>query len=121
MKRTVRRTCRDIGECDNRGLSEIPSRPVEEWRDETAYVLLGPPGAGKTTVFKHQAERRGGRYVSARDFLTFADRAEWLNVTLFIDGLDETRAGTADGPHTIGQCPRQTRPIGASAIPPVMS
>ena len=93
----VRRTCRDIGEPASRGPSESPSRPVEDWKDEEAYVLLGPPGSGKTTIFKQLAKRQGGRSVTARDFLTFDDGAEWHDTTLFIDGLDETRAGTNDG------------------------
>lgn len=97
MTFTVRRTCRDIGDPASRGPSESPSRPVEDWKDEEAYVLLGPPGAGKTTIFEHLAERQGGQRVTARDFLTFDDRAEWQDTTLFIDGLDETRAGTTDG------------------------
>ena len=97
MTSTVRRTCRDIGEPASRDPSEFPSRPVEDWKDEAAYVLLGPPGSGKTTIFEHQAEYQGGRCVTARDFLTFDDRAEWHDTTLFIDGLDETRAGTTDG------------------------
>ncbi len=97
MRSTVRRTCRDIGEPTSRGPSESPSRPVEDWKDEEAYVLLGPPGSGKTTIFKQLAKRQGGRCVTARDFLTFDDRAEWHDRTLFIDGLDETRAGSTDG------------------------
>ena len=60
-------------------------------------MLLGPPGSGKTTIFEHEAKRQGGHYVTARDFLTFDDRPGRRDATLFIDGLDETRAGTADG------------------------
>ena len=97
MTCTVRRTCRKLGERDSRSPSELPSRPVEDWKEEAAYVLLGPPGSGKTTIFEHQAECQGGRCVTARDFLTFDDRAEWHDTVLFIDGLDETRAGTTDG------------------------
>ena len=97
MTSTVRRTCREIGERHSRSPSELPSRPIEEWKDEAAFVLLGPPGSGKTTIFEHQEECQGGRCVTARDFLTFDDRAEWHDTVLFIDGLDETRAGTTDG------------------------
>jgi len=97
MTSTVRRTCRDVSEPASRGPSESSSRPVDDWKDEAAYVLLGPPGSGKTTTFKHLAECQGGQYVTARDFLTFDEGAEWRDTTLFIDGLDETRAGSTDG------------------------
>jgi len=62
-------------------------------------VLLGDPGAGKTTAFEVESETVGdGLYVSARDFLTLNVDAhpEWREKTLFIDGLDEVRAGTDD-------------------------
>ena len=97
MKCVVPRTCRKVPQSDSRGRSELPPRPLGEWEDKAAYVLLGPPGSGKTTIFDHEAARQGGLYVTARDFLTFDDRPEWHDTTLFIDGLDETRAGTADG------------------------
>ena len=88
-----------------RGLSGGPesgagsgeSHALEEYRETGAYVLLGAPGAGKTTEFRHEAGRTGGHYVAARDFLTFDDRPEWRDTTLFIDGLDEMRAGSPDG------------------------
>ena len=73
------------------------SRAVEEFRGCDAYVLLGAPGAGKSTVFEYEAERTGGHCVTARDFITFGDRPEWRGATLFIDGLDEMRAGSSDG------------------------
>ncbi len=97
MKFIVSRTCRNIPQSDSRGRSELLSQPVEEWEDKAAYVLLGPPGSGKTTIFAHESERQGGCYLTARDFLTLDDKPEWHSGTLFIDGLDETRAGTADG------------------------
>ena len=73
------------------------SRTVEGFRGCDAYVLLGAAGAGKTTEFRHEAAHSGGHYVTARDFLTFDDRPEWRRTTLFIDGLDEMRAGSPDG------------------------
>ena len=97
MTCAVGRTCSEVGESTSTGPSEFSPRSVEGWKDEPAYVLLGPPGAGKTTVFRQLAERQGGQCVTARDFLTFGDRPEWRDTTLFIDGLDETRAGTTDG------------------------
>jgi hypothetical protein len=58
---------------------------------------LGDPGAGKTTAFEHEAKASGSsQYVTARDLLTFDDRPEWHDKTLFIDGLDEVRAGSND-------------------------
>lgn len=71
--------------------------PLQDFREADAYVLLGPPGSGKTEAFRHEAKCQGGHYVSARNFLTLADRAEWRQATLFIDGLDEARAGAVDG------------------------
>ena len=58
--------------------------------------MLGDPGAGKTEAFRNEARQEGCHYVTARDFITFQDNAEWHDKTLFIDGLDEVRAGTQD-------------------------
>ena len=76
------------------------SLTLEEFRESDAYVLLGPPGSGKTTIFETvEAKRAGCHYVTARNFLTLGEKPEWRepDATLFIDGLDEKRAGSQDG------------------------
>ena len=82
---------------DSPAESEGSSRSLEHFRESDAYVLLGAPGAGKTVTFRQEAECGRSHYVIARDFITFDDRPEWHDATLFIDGLDEMRAGAADG------------------------
>lgn len=101
MSRFVPRTCTEIRATNapaDAGASG--PTPLERFRDTPAYVLLGAPGAGKTTAFKCECEAMGddALYVTARDFLTFAtvDHPEWRDKTLFIDGLDERRAGAPD-------------------------
>lgn len=93
----IARTCTEIPESDSREESNSPSLPLENFRGEDAYVLLGAPGAGKTRAFEREAGCTGGRYVTARDFTTFDEKPEWRDTVLYIDGLDETRAGSADG------------------------
>lgn len=73
-----------------------------EFRDTSFYVLLGEPGAGKTTAFEREADLdNDGLYVPARDFVDHVrydatPNSEWQGKTLFIDGLDEVRAGSRD-------------------------
>ena len=115
----VPRTCTEIRDDHHTGASERPvgdsidrrglpgghesgvgsgeSHTLDDYRESDAYVLLGAPGAGKTREFRHEAAHAGGHYVTAWDFLTFDDRPEWRGTTLFIDGLDEMRAGSPDG------------------------
>jgi hypothetical protein len=57
-------------------------------------VLLGDPGAGKSYTFRELAAEHGGRYLTARAFLTLPVRN--TGETLFIDGLDERRGGRGD-------------------------
>ena len=75
--------------------------PLAAYRGTPVYVLLGDPGAGKTTAFLKEASGsgNGALFVSARDFLTLnpVSHPEWRNHTLFVDGLDEVRAGQSDG------------------------
>lgn len=72
------------------------SRPISAYRSERAYVLLGDPGAGKTTVFEHEAKAHGVRPpVTAREFARgdLDNASDAKDTVLFIDGLDEWRAG----------------------------
>ena len=105
MKHFVERTCTvvrersdDPGRAAGSDFSHAPeSRPLESFRDEPAYVLLGPPGSGKTAAFQHEAEVEGLEPITARDFRTLDPHPERQDRPLYIDGLDETRAGSADG------------------------
>ena len=76
------------------------SRSLAAFRDAGAFVLLGDPGAGKTTEFRREVEALGADalFLPARDFLAFAGTraVPWSDKTLFIDGLDEVRAGRGD-------------------------
>lgn len=76
---------------------EHESRPLADYRDLPAYVLLGDPGAGKTESFKREAEASGGEYIRARNFATLEPVAAYQGKTLFIDGLDEMRTDGGDG------------------------
>lgn len=72
--------------------------PLEETRDFLAYALLGDPGSGKSKAFEQEAAAWGVAPISAGDFLGL-DHPELRDASfpIFIDGLDETRAGMANG------------------------
>ena len=69
--------------------------PLTDYADTSAYVLIAEPGAGKTTAFKTEAAKQGAVHVTVRNFLRF-DKPEWRDTTLFLDGLDESRARPGD-------------------------
>ena len=71
-------------------------KPLSCYAEHPAWVLLAPAGAGKTVAFKREAERPGAYYTTARDFVTL-NRPEWCSGPIFIDALDEMRAGATDG------------------------
>ena len=84
-----------------RRLDEAPTaapKPLAAFRSASAYVLLGDPGAGKTTAFQEEATAVGGRFITVRDFVTLAPgrHPDWGRVPLFVDALDEIRAGAGD-------------------------
>ena len=97
----VPRTCTELRDDDRASVSEpARSKPLVAFRECSAYVLLGDPGMGKTTVFGTEACALGqsALNVDARDFANFDadDHPEWAGKTLFIDGLDEIRVGQSD-------------------------
>ena len=72
-------------------------RPLSDWSDLDAYVLLGDPGAGKSESLRAEAASGNGVFLSARNFITLGVEPSDAGKTLFIDGLDEMRAGVSDG------------------------
>lgn len=81
------------------GAGQVGDKPRElllsALRDEPAYVLLGDPGAGKTTALWHEASINShDKYLRAVTLLQGAELPE--NGIAFIDALDEARAGGGD-------------------------
>ena len=105
VKHFVERTCTVVRGRDEERRREtesslppqVESRPLESFRDAAAYVLLGPPGSGKTEAFEREAKYEGVEAITARDFQALGPDPEWRSTTLYIDGLDEARAGATDG------------------------
>lgn len=93
MSIVVSRTCTEIAPDGRR----TPGLSLTALRERAAYVLLGEPGAGKTTAFAEEAKAAGVEPIPARDFVVWPPREEWRDKTLFIDGLDEMRVGSIDG------------------------
>ena len=114
MTHIVPRTCTELEKREPRH-SAAASQPLSAFRDYPAYVLLGEPGAGKTEAFKAEAALQSDALkVTARDFVTFdADNhQEWRGKTLFIDGLDEVRAGSEDKRPPLDQIRRNLDKLG---------
>ena len=82
---------------DDRWVSE--GEKLSDFRSAHAYVLLGEPGAGKSTAFEEERRNDGSAVeVTARRFIRRSLEAhpKWRGATLLIDGLDEVRAGGGD-------------------------
>lgn len=69
------------------------TRWLSEWRELDAYVLLGDPGSGKSTAFQMECSATAGQFVRAVDVAVAAGDQPG---DVFIDGLDEIRAGSND-------------------------
>ena len=100
MSIVVPRTCTVIADGDADPSRAGHPRPLEEFRSTPAYVLLGDPGSGKSTAFETEYEevQEDASPVSASKFRArrLDCHPEWRARTLFIDGLDEIRAGSPD-------------------------
>ena len=85
--------------------------PLDAYSDTAAYVLIAEPGAGKTVAFETEAARQGAIYETVRNFLRL-DRPEWGGKTLFLDGLDESRAGPGDARTPLDDVIRKLNSLG---------
>ena len=111
MNTVISRTCTELGYDVSGSVVGIgplytESRPLDEFRTRPAYVLLGDPGAGKTTEFDRESTELGDAalMLSAKDFIELdLDSREWQDRILFIDGLDEMRAGKEDSRVPLGE------------------
>jgi hypothetical protein len=70
------------------------SIPFTAYLGQPNIVLLGDPGAGKTHLFETTARQTNARFMTVRQFLNVPP--SWANDTIFIDALDERRAGRGD-------------------------
>ena len=58
----------------------------------SAWVLLGEPGAGKTTALEAEAKATDGHYLRLTELINGPSEECWRHRTLFLDGLDEMRS-----------------------------
>ena len=110
----VARTCVELQIEARQPAAAGAPQPLGAFRDVPAYVLLGNAGAGKTEEFRRECRELGdaAEFVTARNFAGFEPDAGWRDKTLFIDGLDEMRAGAADARVPLDQIRRRLRRLG---------
>lgn len=94
---------------------ESQSNPVTlgSLRSMGAWVLLGEPGAGKTHVFKEEANATNSAYVKVADFIYGDLSEEWKGCCMFLDGLDECRAS---GEEVVREIRRRLAKLGSPSF-----
>ena len=116
MSCIVSRTCTEVPPNDAEQERDARSRPLADFQAASAYVLLGDPGCGKSTSFEAERDGLGEKayLVTARDFRALDPDAhpEWRGKTLFIDGLDEVRAGGGDARTPLDELRRRIDALG---------
>ena len=99
MNKPVPRICTQLNAGGQLPASGGLRTALADYRSVHAYVLLGDPGSGKTTALQAEKQALGDEalFFTAREFLLCAAVLnEICGKTLFIDGLDEVRAGMSD-------------------------
>lgn len=82
---------------DRSTIHDAQRLPLAALREQAAWVLLGEPGAGKSECFDIEARATGGVLISIAEFVSDEPDPDWRGKTLYLDGLDETRAsGSGD-------------------------
>lgn len=116
----IPRTCTELVTADSAPTGTEGPQPLSAFRDVPAYVLLGEPGAGKTTEFERECRALDdlgdpAELIPARRFAKadVAGQHEWRDKVLFIDGLDETRAGGGSGTEALDQIVAKLEQLGS--------
>ena len=112
----LQRSCTEVVNGNTNQLQGQEPFSLEMFRDVPAYVLLGDPGAGKTTAFEAECKALGEKAcpLTADEFLTYKEGdlpSEWEEKTLFIDGLDEVRV-SAQGAREFREIRKLLRTLG---------
>lgn len=89
---------RRVRKLENESKNAVENLPedLQKFRNFPAWVLLGEPGAGKSTAFESEAEATGGRCLRIAEFIHANPDEAWNGKTLFLDGLDEIRASAGN-------------------------
>ncbi len=66
-------------------------QPLSHLRGEPFVVLLGEPGAGKSTALEHEAVAEGGEIATCREVMNGSPIG--VSGTAYLDALDEYRSG----------------------------